>query len=154
MVRRWRISIFPLGQGVLPVAEQEGVKIACDIQDLVEVNNPYRVDFIKAADFLFFSAANHVHPTPLIQRFLELNPELVIVSGLGSRGCMLGSHTTLTHFPAVKLDLPVVDTNRAGDALALGFLTSYVFEKRSLEQSVLRRTDLRKIQMRAEIDVR
>jgi sugar/nucleoside kinase (ribokinase family) len=123
---------------LLPLAHQEGVKIACDIQDLVEVNDPYRSDFIQAADFLFFSAANHADPAPLIRIFLEQNPKLVIVSGMGSQGCMLGTRTILTHFPAVKLDLPIIDTNGAGDALALGFLTSYVFENRSLEQSILR----------------
>jgi len=36
------------------------------------------------------------------------------------------------------MDLPVVDTNGAGDALAVGFLASYVLDGYSLEDSILR----------------
>ena len=35
-------------------------------------------------------------------------------------------------------DLPVIDTNGAGDGLAVGFLVSHVLEGRSLEESILR----------------
>lgn len=123
---------------VLSIAKSAGAVIACDIQDVVSVDDPYRLDFVKFADFLFFSSANHGDPAPLIQAYLNINPSLVIVSGMGGRGCALGTSTGVQFFPPVALDLPVVDTNGAGDALAVGFLTSRVLDGRSLEESILR----------------
>ncbi len=36
------------------------------------------------------------------------------------------------------MDAPVIDTNGAGDALAVGFLSSYVLDGYSLEDSIRR----------------
>lgn len=123
---------------LLPIARDKGSKIACDIQDVVDVNDPYRLDFVRAADFLFFSAANYDDPSPLIRVYLALNPALVVICGMGARGCTLGTSQDIRHFPAIELDLPVVDTNGAGDSLAVGFLTSHVLEGLPLEESILR----------------
>ncbi len=125
-------------RNLLPVARQAGVTIACDIQDVVEFEDPYRTDFVKMADILFFSAANHPDPAPLMHYYLQKNPSLVIISGMGERGCALGTGNRVQYFPPVNIDLPVVDTNGAGDALAVGFLTSHVLEGCSLEESVQR----------------
>ncbi|MBA3074782.1 MAG: carbohydrate kinase family protein [Anaerolineae bacterium] len=123
---------------LLPVAKKAGALIACDIQDVVDVEDPYRTDFVRMADYLFFSTANHPDPAPLMHYYLQKNPSLVIISGMGERGCALGTGNSVQYFPPVTLDLPVVDTNGAGDALAVGFLTSHVLEGRSLEESVQR----------------
>ena len=56
---------------LLPLAKSLGLTVACDLQDVVDPTDPYRQDFIKAADILFFSAANHADPEPLIHRFLR-----------------------------------------------------------------------------------
>lgn len=123
---------------LLPLAKASGVVVACDIQDVVSIDDPYRFDFIKMADILFFSSANHADPAPLIGAYLNINPSLVIVSGMGDRGCALGTSRDIQYFPPVESDLPVVDTNGAGDALAVGFLSSRVLDGRSLEESILR----------------
>jgi len=123
---------------LLPLAKQLGVIIACDVQDVVDVEDPYRTDFVKMADILFFSAANHPDPAPLMYAYLQKNPSLVIVSGMGEKGCALGTSGGVQYFPPVSIDLPVVDTNGAGDALAVGFLTSHVLDGRSLEESIHR----------------
>ncbi|EKD88328.1 MAG: hypothetical protein ACD_34C00606G0001 [uncultured bacterium] len=123
---------------LLPVAKKSGAIIACDIQDVIDVKDPYRLDFVKMAGYLFFSSANHDDPAPLIDAYLQLNPALVIVSGMGVRGCALGTGNGIQYFPPVTLDLPVVDTNGAGDALAVGFLASHILDGRSLEESILR----------------
>lgn len=123
---------------LLPLARANGAKIACDIQDVVDIHDPYRSDFVKAADYLFFSAANFPDPTVLIQSYLSQKPGLVIICGMGARGCALGTEQGVQFFPAIEIDLPVVDTNGAGDSLAVAFLTSYVLEGLSLEESVLR----------------
>ncbi len=123
---------------LLQSAKTSGLKIACDIQDVVDMNDPYRLDFIRAADFLFFSAANHPDPSPLILNYLSINPKLVIICGMGERGCALGSKAGVRFFPPVAFDLPVVDTNGAGDTLAVGFLSSHVLDGLPLEESILR----------------
>lgn len=123
---------------LLPLARRAGVTIACDLQDMQSLDDPYRQDFILAADVLFFSSANHPDPAPAIQALLARRPELIIVVGMGVRGCALGTRDGLRFFEPAHLPLPVIDTNGAGDALAVGFLSSYYFENYSLEESIRR----------------
>jgi acarbose 7IV-phosphotransferase len=123
---------------LLPIARESKTVIACDLQDVVRADDPYRQDFISSADFLFFSAANHPDPTPLFREFWKMNPGCVLVSGMGARGCALGESGRVEFFGPVSLPEPVIDTNGAGDGLAVGFLTSHVLEGRSLRESVLR----------------
>jgi len=131
-------SIVDWARTLLPVAKRFGSTVSCDIQDIVTMNDAYRKDFIDAADILFFSSANHPDPTPLIRDFLKGKPDRIVMCGMGYRGCMTGTASEIRHHPAVELDTPVIDTNGAGDSLAVGFLTSYLLEGRSLEDSVLR----------------
>ncbi len=123
---------------LLPLARQAGLSIACDIQDVVDIYDPYRMDFIKSADYLFFSAANYSDPTEIIRAYLQINPRLTIISGMGAKGCALASQSGIQFFSPVAMDLPLVDTNGAGDSLAVGFLFSRVLQGRSFEASVRR----------------
>ena len=123
---------------LLPLARELGLVVACDLQDVVDPADPYRRDFVDAADILFFSAANHADPTPLMAHFAAGRPERILVAGLGARGCALGVGGVVRIFPPVALDAPVVDTNGAGDSLAVGFLSSYVLDGCSLEEALQR----------------
>jgi sugar/nucleoside kinase (ribokinase family) len=128
---------------LLPVAREHGLTIACDIQDTVTAGDPYRQDFIGYADILFFSAVNQADPTSLIETFLAARPDYsrsgrIVISGMGARGCAVGSRQGVEFFPPVVLDAPVIDTNGAGDSLAVGLLTSFVLDGYSLHDSVLR----------------
>jgi len=123
---------------LLPLARELGVKIAVDLQDVVSPDDSYRRDFIEVADFLFFSAANHPDPSPLIQHFLGNRPDRIVVCGMGAAGCALGTGAGIQFFDPVALPEPVIDTNGAGDTLATGFLSSYVLRGFSLEDAVLR----------------
>ena len=123
---------------LLPLAREHRYPIACDIQDVVSPHDGYRQDFVRYADILFFSAANHTDPSPLIHTFLEINPRLVIVAGMGAQGCALGTRQGIDFFPPVEMEAPVIDTNGAGDGLAAGFLSSFVLDGYSLRDSVLR----------------
>lgn len=122
---------------LLPIARALGVKIACDLQDVVSLDDPYRRDFIEHSDILFFSAANHASPEPLLRALCADSPRIA-VAGMGAQGCALGTSNGVRFFPPVELNLPVVDTNGAGDGLAVGFLVSHVLEGRSLEDSIRR----------------
>jgi sugar/nucleoside kinase (ribokinase family) len=132
------VNIPHWARHLLPLAKELGLTVACDLQDVVDPADPYRADFVDHADILFFSAANHAEPGPVIQTFLAGRPDLIVVAGLGARGCALGTREGITCFPPEPMDLPVVDTNGAGDALAVGFLTSFVLEGRPLAESVRR----------------
>ena len=124
---------------LLAPARQLGLTVACDIQDVVDPADTYRLDFVRQADFLFFSAVNHPDPRPVMEVYLAINPNLVVLATMGSNGCAVANAgNRFTHFPAIHLQLPVVDTNGAGDAFAAGFLVSRVLEGRNLEESVRR----------------
>lgn len=123
---------------LLPIARELGLTISCDIQDMVSPDDPYRQDFIRSADILFFSAANYPDPTPLIHHFLTDNPARIVVVGRGAQGCMLGTREGVRAFEPAALPEPVVDTNGAGDALAVGVLSSYMLDGFSLEQAIHR----------------
>jgi sugar/nucleoside kinase (ribokinase family) len=123
---------------LLPLAREAGLVVACDLQDVVDPSDLYRQDFIHQADILFFSAANYPDPRPIIESFLQIKPSLIIVCGRGAQGCALGLQNLIRFFPPVELPAPVIDTNGAGDSLAVGFLTSYVLDGYSLEDSIRR----------------
>jgi sugar/nucleoside kinase (ribokinase family) len=123
---------------LLPVARELGLTISCDIQDITSTGDPYRRDFIDYADILFFSASNYQDPAPLISDFLRENPEQIIVVGMGERGCALGTKDGTSYFPPVHMTAPVIDTNGAGDSLAVGFLSSHVLGGKSLTESIWR----------------
>jgi len=74
----------------------------------------------------------------MIEHFLASRPEQIILVGLGAAGCALGTKDGIRFFPAVDLPDPVVDTNGAGDGLAVGFLTSYILDGFSQADAVCR----------------
>lgn len=121
---------------LLPAARETGAKIAVDIQDVTDVHDPYRQDFIKFAHILFFSAVNFPDPRPLMAEFSDINPNLIMICGMGERGCALGTGKHFEHFSPFQMAESVIDTNGAGDALAVGFLDSYVLENRPLADSI------------------
>jgi sugar/nucleoside kinase (ribokinase family) len=131
-------SIPNWARHLLPIARDLGLTIACDIQDVVSPHDEYRQDFCRNADILFFSAVNQADPTPFIEAFLATKPDQTIVAGMGAQGCALGRQEGVEFFPAVELDAPVIDTNGAGDTLAVGFLTSYALDGYSFQDSILR----------------
>lgn len=125
-------------RALLPIAKELGVTIACDLQDVVTLHDGYREDFIEYADMVFFSAANQPDPKPLIEELLRWRPGLIVVSGMGAQGCALGTRAGVRYFAPISMELPVIDTNGAGDSLAAGFLSSYVLDGYSLEESIRR----------------
>ncbi|MDX1614899.1 MAG: carbohydrate kinase family protein [Candidatus Promineifilaceae bacterium] len=131
-------SIPNWARQLLPVARELGLPISVDVQDVVEPDDPYRRDFIDQADILFFSAVNHPDPRPLFEYYLARRPEQILVCGLGARGAALATREGVRFYEAVELPDPVVDSNGAGDSLAVGVLSSYVLGDYPLEDALLR----------------
>ena len=131
-------SIPNWARQLLPLAQELGLTISCDIQDVPSFDDPYRRDFVAAADILFFSDANQPDPAALAQAYLEQNPRQIIVVGRGPEGCLLVTADYQRAFGPVAMPEPVIDTNGAGDGLAVGFLTSYVLDDYPLEDAIRR----------------
>jgi sugar/nucleoside kinase (ribokinase family) len=141
VLARARLAHFNIpnwARQLLPIAQDLGLSIACDLQDVVSVHDGYREDFIEYADIVFFSAANQHDPLALLEELLAWKPSLIAVAGLGAAGCALGTQAGIRTFEPMALDVPVIDTNGAGDELAVGFLSSYVLDGYSLEDSIRR----------------
>jgi sugar/nucleoside kinase (ribokinase family) len=131
-------SIPNWARNLLSPAKELGLTIACDIQDVLSASDDYRLDFIDHADILFFSGTNQDDPVSMISEFITRKPGMIVVVGLGAKGCALGTNQGVEFFPPVEMDSPVVDTNGAGDSLAVGFLAGYLLDGYSLEDSILR----------------
>lgn len=132
------INIVNWTRYLLPLFKEDNTVVSVDIQDVVSADDPYRQDYIKAADVLFFSAVNFPDPAPLIERFMEIRSDRIVICGMGKRGCALGTEKGISYYRAVELEEPVIDTNGAGDSLAVGFLSSHFLQGHSLEESILR----------------
>jgi len=123
---------------LLPIAQELDLVIACDVQDMTRLDDPYRQDYLHAADIVFFSAVNQDSPDAWIRALVEANPDQIVIAGMGAEGCTVGIADDMVHFPVPPMNLPVIDSNGAGDLLAAGFLCSYILDGYSLEDSVLR----------------
>jgi len=56
---------------------------------------------------------------------------------MGAKGCALGTIAGIQYFPAVDFPKPVLDTNGAGNSLAVGFLSARIFENIPLNLAIL-----------------
>lgn len=90
-----------------------------------DCGRPYRQDFVDGADILLLSGVNHPEPAPVIAAYHRRNPRAICVVGMGARGAVLDTADGVRWFGPVAHDRPVVDSNGAGDSLAVGFVTSY-----------------------------
>ena len=111
----------------------ENVTIAADLQDVSDPADPYRADHVEHADVLFFSAAD-ADPDRIMDAWDR--PGRVIVAGLGPRGARVSTEDGRATYPPAELDLPVVDTDGAGDALAVGFLPAHGLDGMPVEDAI------------------
>ena len=124
---------------LLPLAAEAGAIVSCDLQDMAELDDPYRADYVAAADVLFASAANLADAAATARELASRRAGRVVVIGAGADGCLVARGTKLERYPAVDLpDLPVVDTNGAGDNLAVGFLVARCFDGEPVARAVRR----------------
>jgi len=138
-VRLCHFSIVNWARQLLPLAAEAGCLIATDLQDVADPEDAYRRDFVEHSDVLFFSAANHADPEPLMRRFMAFaGKERLVVCGMGRHGCALGHEGRIRRFAAVDTGGAIIDTNGAGDSLAVGFLSSFFLDGYTIEDAILR----------------
>jgi acarbose 7IV-phosphotransferase len=127
---------------LLPIARAEGLPISCDLQDVLDVEDAYRADFVAAADVLFLSAVNLSDARASALDLAARRPGRLVVVGEGAAGCSVAVDGGIDTYPAVALPgRPVVDTNGAGDTLAATFLASHLLDGLDVGSS-LRRAQL------------
>jgi sugar/nucleoside kinase (ribokinase family) len=124
---------------ILPLAREARMLVSCDLQDLTDIDDPYRADFVAAADVLFMSATNLDDPGAAALALAGRRDGRVVVVGDGSNGCLVASGDALERYPAPDLlEAPIVDTNGAGDNLAVGFLVAHVLDGLPIAQAARR----------------
>lgn len=123
---------------LLPIAREEGAVVSCDLQDVVRLDDPYRREFVAEADILFFSGANFPDPEEPIMQFLRERSGRVVVAGMGKRGAAVGTRAGIRYLAPPDTGQPLIDTNGAGDALAVGFLVGHVLDGMPVEDALLR----------------
>lgn len=123
---------------LLPLALGEGLIISCDLQDATDADDPYRADFVRAADIIFLSAVNLAEPRQVALDLAARRAGRTVVVGAGADGCLLAHGDSVLIQPPPPLRLPLVDTNGAGDTLAATFLASHVIEGLPRERAILR----------------
>jgi acarbose 7IV-phosphotransferase len=126
--RLCHLNIPNWARTVIPIARECGVRVCCDLQDVTDAEDPYRLDFVLGADIIAFSCARDIDPEAMMRSYWNLNPGLVQIAGLGSHGCAYGADGVVFIQSPPVLDMPIVDTNGAGDALMVGFASRYALE--------------------------
>jgi sugar/nucleoside kinase (ribokinase family) len=123
---------------LLPMARDEGLIISCDLQDALEVDDPYRADFVAAADVIFISAVNLADPPAVAHELAGRRTGRIVVVGAGAAGCLVAAGGRVAAHPAAQLPAPVIDTNGAGDTLAATFLASHVLQGLDIDAALWR----------------
>lgn len=118
------IHIEDWSRHLLGAAHASGALVGCDLQDVADLDDPYRQDFVRGADVLFFSGVDQHDPAAAAQELLRRSAGRTVVAGLGAAGALVATHDGVTQLSPVTMDEPVVDTNGAGDSLAVGTLWS------------------------------
>jgi len=122
------------------VAKSLGVPVSTDVHAVRSfAGDDYNRRFLEVADVVFFSAENLDRaPDDAIRELWREWDVSLAVCGMGERGAMAGDRATgeIVHLPATPLR-PVLNATGAGDALAAGFLASWL-ASRPLADCLLR----------------
>jgi sugar/nucleoside kinase (ribokinase family) len=135
-VRLIHFSIPNWARRLLPAARAAGAVISVDLQDVHDIADPYRSDFVAVADVLFLSSVHLCDPRGALDALHR--PGRIVVCGMGARGCAVRSDDGYAEHGALSLPQPVLDSTGAGDALAAGTLSAHVLEGHSLDDAVHR----------------
>ena len=113
--------------------------VAVDLQDAASIDDEYRADFIAAADIVFLSGAQLADPVVQATELTRRGEVRTAVVGLGRGGALAVERGgRVIRQPPPSLDVPIVDSNGAGDSLAVGFLDAYVLDGLGLDEALHR----------------
>jgi acarbose 7IV-phosphotransferase len=121
------ITNIGFARPLLAVARAAGVPVAADVQAVSRIDDPYNADWMDAADILFCSHEKLPVEAGDWARMVQHRYGCsILVIGLGASGALLAVRgRPPRRVPAVS-PRGVVNTVGAGDALAAGFLATYL----------------------------
>lgn len=110
----------------LEPSRRAGRKIATDVHDISNLDDPYNADFMRCANILFMSNEWLNDPEDWARKVWNKYDPEVLVIGMGAEGALLAlkHENFMERVPAVTTR-PVVNTIGAGDALFASFIHYY-----------------------------
>ncbi|WP_409239087.1 carbohydrate kinase family protein [Streptomyces sp. PA5.6] len=136
--RHVHLSITGVNRDMYDDIRGLGVTCSTDLHDW-DGRNPHHRTYALASDHVFLSAAAiHDRLDEVLHSVLDEGRARLVVATDGADGChvLVRGDAKVRHFPAVRPERPVVDSNGAGDAFVTAFLHS-LFEGRPVEECVL-----------------
>jgi sugar/nucleoside kinase (ribokinase family) len=129
-------SIVNWTRYLLDVCSDFGLRMSVDIQDARSVLDDYRSDYLQKAHIIFVSGTNFDDPEKALKEYITIFPGKLFIMGIGKQGVLYHKGDTIIRQPAILEGSTVIDTNGAGDSLAVGFLDGYWIEGLSLDESI------------------
>jgi acarbose 7IV-phosphotransferase len=136
--RHVHLSIVGHNRDMYEDIHRLGVTSSTDLHDW-DGRNPHHRRYALSSDYVFLSAAAvHDRLEEVMQGIVGRGRARLVVATDGANGChlLLRGEEKVRHFPAVRPERPVVDSNGAGDAFVTAFLHA-LFEGRPVEECVL-----------------
>ena len=121
------LSIVPWTRELFDDAQALGLPVSTDLHDW-DGRNPYYHDFAWRSDLVFLSSAVLGEGVFEVMRaILREGRAQVVVATAGAQGSYVLERGSIEvrHTAAARLDLPVVDSNGAGDAFSSAFLHAW-----------------------------
>lgn len=145
--RMVHVNIPDWARHLLEPARHAGVAVLVDVQDAPGPDDGYRLDFVRAADVLCVSGADLDDPEAYARWAMSVGSASVVVIGLGARGAATVERggplqtwppVRLPPDPATGAEAPLLDTNGAGDSLAVGIGSALLLDRLPLPEAVHR----------------
>ncbi|MEU0371732.1 carbohydrate kinase family protein [Streptomyces sp. NPDC006283] len=136
--RHVHLSIVGHNRDMYDDIHRLGITSSTDLHDW-DGRNPHHRDYALASDYVFLSAAAiHDRLDEVLHTILDEGRARLVVATDGAAGChmLVRGEAKSRHFPAVRPERPVVDSNGAGDAFVTAFLHA-LSEGRAVEECVL-----------------
>ncbi|MCW1098333.1 MULTISPECIES: carbohydrate kinase family protein [Streptomyces] len=136
--RHVHLSIVGHNRDLYEDVHRLGVTSSTDLHDWDGVD-PHHRTYALASDYVFMSAAAvHDRLPEVLHGIVDEGRARFVVATDGADGChvLVRGEAGVRHFPAVRPERPVVDSNGAGDAFVTAFLHAH-FEGRPVEECVL-----------------
>jgi acarbose 7IV-phosphotransferase len=136
--RHVHLSIVGHNRDMYEDIHRLGITSSTDLHDW-DGRNPHHRDYALASDYVFLSAAAlHGRLERVMRDIVDEGRARIVVATDGAEGChvLVRDEDKVRHFPAVRPERPVVDSNGAGDAFVTAFLHT-LFEGGDVERCVL-----------------
>lgn len=136
--RHVHLSIVGHNRDMYEDIHRLGITSSTDLHDW-DGRNPHHRDYALASDYVFLSAAAlHGRLEPVLHGIVDEGRARIVVATDGAEGChlLVRGEEKVRHFPAVRPERPVVDSNGAGDAFVTAFLHT-LLEGGDVERCVL-----------------